>query len=113
MQLGDHPGVVITEGAAAVDQDPQHRELLIVNDRPQPTHPGADQRHRVRVGGVGFAALTGGEHPGARGQFRWHVDHLLTIGEQPVRDVFTDPVAALRSPTSARSNCLPNFSIAW
>ena len=98
MQLGDHPGVVITQGATAVDQQPQHGELLIVNDRSQSTHPGPDQRDRMRISGIGFAALTGGEHPDPRGQFRWHIDHLLTIGEQPVGDVFPDPVAALDRP---------------
>jgi hypothetical protein len=65
VQLGDHPGVVFAQRAAAVGQDPQHRELL-VNDHPaQAGHPGRGQRHQMRVGGIGLAALPGGEHPGA------------------------------------------------
>ena len=35
MQLGDHPGVVLTQGPTAVDQHPKHRELLVVHDRSQ------------------------------------------------------------------------------
>jgi hypothetical protein len=49
----------------------------IINDRPQPGHAGADQSDRMRVGGVGLAALPGGEHASSRGQLRWHVDDLL------------------------------------
>jgi hypothetical protein len=63
MQLGDHPGVVFTQRPASVHQDPQHRDLLVVNHRPQTNHPGGDQRDRMGVGGVGLAALTGSEHP--------------------------------------------------
>lgn len=40
MQLRDDPGVVLPQGPAPVDQHPQHGELLIVNDRAQPSHPG-------------------------------------------------------------------------
>ena len=52
----------------------------------------------MRISGIGFAALTGGEHPDPGGQLRWHIDHQLTIGEQPLGDVFPDPVAALDRP---------------
>ena len=99
VQLGDHPGVVLTERAAAVDQDPQHGELFVVDHRPQPGHPGADQRDRVRVGGVGLAALPGREHPGPGRQLGRDVDDLLAVGEQPVGDVLAD---ARRSPRSPR-----------
>ncbi len=113
MQLGDHPGVVLAEGAATVDQQPQHRQLLVVDDRAQPGHPGADQRDRMRVGRVGLAALTGREHPGAGRQLRRHVDHLLTVGEQPVRDVPADALAALDRPrplvgTASRTRASPD-----
>jgi hypothetical protein len=30
VELGDQPGVVLTQGSASVDQDPKHRELLVV-----------------------------------------------------------------------------------
>jgi hypothetical protein len=39
VQLGDHPGVVLTGGSAAVDQDPQQRKLLIVDHRSKTCHP--------------------------------------------------------------------------
>ena len=61
MQLGDHPGVVLAQGPAPVDQHPQHGQLLVVDDRPQPGHPDPDQGDGVRVRGVGLAALPGGE----------------------------------------------------
>ena len=102
MQLGDHPGVVLTQGPAAVDQDPQHRELLVVDHRTQPGHPGADQRDRVGVGGVGLAALAGREDPGPRRQLRRDVDDLLAIGQQPQRDVAADAAAALDRPDPVR-----------
>jgi hypothetical protein len=48
--------VVLTERPAAVDQDPQHRELLVVDHRPKPDHPGGDQRDGVGVGAEPTAA---------------------------------------------------------
>ena len=76
MHLGDHPGVVLAQRAAPVDQHSQHRELLVVDYRAQPGHPGADQGDGVRVGGIGLAALPGGEHPGSGGQLRRDVDDV-------------------------------------
>ena len=90
VDLGHLAGVVITQRAAPVDQDPQHRELLVVDDRTQAAHPGANQRDRVGVGGVGLAALPGREDPGSRGQFRWDIDDLLAFGQQPMSDVAAD-----------------------
>ena len=98
VQLADHPGVVLTQRPAPVDQHPQHRELLVVDHRSQPGHPGPDQGDRVGVGGVGLAALTGREHPRPGRQLRRHVDDLLAGSKQPHRDVVADPVAALDRP---------------
>jgi hypothetical protein len=42
VQLGDHPGVVLAQRPAPVGQDPQHCQLLIVDDGAQPGHPGGD-----------------------------------------------------------------------
>ncbi len=58
VQLGDHPGVVLTERPAPVSQDAQNWELLVVDDRSQAGHPGAHERDGVRVGGVGLAGCT-------------------------------------------------------
>jgi len=98
VQLRDHPGVVRTERPAPVGQDPQHRELLVVDDRTQAGHQGPDKSDRVRVGGVGLAALPGGEHPHPRRQLRWHVHHLLAVGQQSRGDVPSDAAAALNGP---------------
>ena len=112
VQLGDHPGVVLTQRPAPVDQDPQHRELLVVDDRTQPGHPGPDQGDRVGVGGVGLAALTGREDPRPGRQLRRHVDDLLAIGEQPHRDVAADAAAALDRPDPVRPLAARSSSIA-
>jgi hypothetical protein len=42
--------------------------------------------------------LTGGEHPDPCGQLRWHVHHGLAVGDQALRDVPTDAVAAFYRP---------------
>jgi hypothetical protein len=52
----------------------------------------------VRVCGVGLAALTGGEDPGAGGQLAWDVDDLLAVGEQTVGDAVADAGAAFDRP---------------
>ena len=107
VQLGDHAGVVLAQGPPPVSQDPQHRELLVIDDRAQASHPGGGQRDRVRVGGIGLAALPGGEHPGAGRQLGRHIHDLLTIGQQPVRDVPADALASLDRPASAPATAWP------
>ena len=47
---------------------------------------------------VGLAALTGGEHAGPGGQLRGHVHHGFAVGDQALRDVPADTVAALDRP---------------
>jgi hypothetical protein len=78
VQLRDHPGVVLAQRVSTVNQNPQHRQLLIVDHRPQPTHPGAEHRDGVRVGHIGLAALAGDQHPGPCRQLRRHVHDRLT-----------------------------------
>ena len=78
--LGDHPGVVLAQGAAPVDQHPQHRQLLVGDHGSQAGDPGRDQGHGVGVGGVGLAALPGGEDPHPRRELRWDVDDVLAVG---------------------------------
>ena len=102
VQLADLAGVFLADRAAPVHQQLQHLELRVGHDRAQPRHPGADQRDRVRVGGVGLAALPGGEHPGPRGQLRRHVHDVLAVGEEPVGDVPPDAFAALDRPHPLR-----------
>ena len=93
--------MVLAQRSASVDQHPQDRELLVVDHRSQPRHPGPDQRDGVGVGGVGLAALTGREHPRSGRQLRRHIDDLLAGSKQPHRDVVADPVAALDRPDPA------------
>jgi hypothetical protein len=47
-------------------------------------------------------ALTSREHPGPSRQLRWDVDDLLAGGDEPVRDVPPDPIAALHGPGPLR-----------
>ncbi len=88
-------GCALTERSAPVDQDPQHRELLVVDDRAKAGHPGTDQRHGVRIGRVGLTALTGHKHPGPRRQLRRDVDDLLTLTQPANRHLVADVRAAL------------------
>ena len=102
VQLSDHPGVVLAQRATAVDQDPEHGELLVVDHRTQAGHPGPDQGDRVGVGGVGLASLTRGEDPGPCRQLRWDIDDFLTVCEEPHRDVVPDAAALLDRPDPLR-----------
>lgn len=102
VQLADLAGVLLTDGASPVDQQPQHLELFVADHWPQPTHPGPDQGHGVGVGGVGLAALAGGEDPGPCRELRRHVDDLLAVGQQSHRDVPANAVAALDRPDPVR-----------
>jgi hypothetical protein len=77
MQLTDGACVILTQGPAPVGQDPEHRDLFVVDHAPQTGHPDPDQRDRVGVSGVGLAALTGRVYPRPRRQLRWHIDDLL------------------------------------
>jgi len=43
--------------APPVGQNPNHRKLLIADDRAQPRSAGSGQRDRVGIGGIGLAAL--------------------------------------------------------
>ena len=85
-------------GPASVDQEPQHRELLVVDHWTQPAHPGADQGHGVRIGGVGLAALTGREDPSPGRELGRDVDDFLVSSEESHRDVVADPETAFDRP---------------
>jgi hypothetical protein len=56
----------------------------------------------MRVGGVGLAALPGGEHPRMGGQLRRHIDDLLTVGQQPAGDMPANALASLDRPSPVR-----------
>ena len=56
------------------------------------------QRHRVRIHRVGFPSLASGEQAGPGGQLRWHTGDRLAVGDQALREVAADPIAALHRP---------------
>src|SRR5262245_44811154 len=56
------------------------------------------QRDRVRVGVVGLAALPAAIHPHQRGPARRHVQYRLAFGDESLRQVLADTVAALDGP---------------
>jgi hypothetical protein len=64
----------------------------------------------VGVGGVGLAALAGGEHPRPRRELGWDIDDLLTVAEQSQRDVPTN--AGQPSAHTPLGHCLPYLSTA-
>ena len=102
VQLADLAGVLLPDRAAPVHQQLQHLELLIGDHRTQPRHAGSDQSDRVGIGRIGLAALPGREHPRPSRQLGRHVHDVLAVGEEPVRDVPTDALAALDRPHPLR-----------
>ncbi len=63
---------------------------------------GSSDVDGVRVGGVGLAALTGGEHPRPRGQLGRHIDDGLAVGDQALREVTTHALTPFDRPTPLR-----------
>lgn len=98
MELADHAGVVLAQSASAVGKDSDDDQLLVVCDRSEPGHSGADKGDGVRVGSVGLASLTGGEHPRPGGQLRRDVDHLFTASQEAGGDVPADALAPFDGP---------------
>jgi hypothetical protein len=102
VQLADHPDVVLTQRPAPVSQDPQHHQLLVGDHRAQPRHAGGNQRDRVRIGGIGLAALAAGEHPRPGRQLGRHIHHTLAVSQQPAGDMPANALAALDRPDPLR-----------
>nr|WP_204296755.1 hypothetical protein [Actinoplanes capillaceus] len=71
--------------------------VAAVNEQPQ-CHGGVVDGDAVGIDRVGLAALAGGEHPGAGGQFRRDVKDGLAVGDQALGDVPADTVAARDRP---------------
>ena len=82
----------------AIGQQPQRHRRIIGGDDPQARAVQPGQRHRMRIDRVGLASLAGGEDAGPGGQLRWHIDDRFAIGDQALRDVAADAVAALHRP---------------
>ena len=64
---------------------------------------------------VGLAAMAPGVHPHPGGQLRGHVQHLLAIGHQPLRQGPARPAAALNRPAAllppSRERCQPPVAL--
>ncbi|HEV8559817.1 MAG TPA: hypothetical protein VGR06_26055 [Actinophytocola sp.] len=71
---------------------------IIRVDGAQAAAAQAGDRDAVRVDRVGFAALAGVEDPDSGRQFRRHVEHWFTVGDQALGDVSADAVAAFDGP---------------
>jgi hypothetical protein len=97
---GLHPGPC--EFFAAVDQHPQRLQLDAIGQHPQVLGADRDHRDRVRVVCVGLAVVPAIEQPGAGGELGGHVDHRLTVGQQPLRQRPAGAVTALDRPNPLR-----------
>src|SRR5215469_18405982 len=56
----------------------------------------------MRIRRIGLAAPASSERPGPGRQLGWHINNLLAVGEQPVRDVPADALASLDRPYPLR-----------
>ena len=102
MELADHPGVLLANSPTTVDQQAQQLQLLVIDNRSQPTHAHSDQRDRVGVSVIGLAALPGGEDPHPRRQLGGHIDHRLALGDELLGDMTSDAFTALDRPNPTR-----------
>ena len=85
-----------------VGQQPQRHGGVIHHHLAQARGAQRHHRDRVRVGGVGLAALPGGEHPGSRGQLGRYVHHRLTVGDQALRQMTAHARTSLDRPQTLR-----------
>jgi hypothetical protein len=87
---------------APVHQQPQSLEVHVVGQHPQTLGAHRDHGDRVRVVRVGLAVVAGVEHPRPGRQLRRHIHHMLTVGQQPLRQRASGTVAALDRPHPIR-----------
>ena len=102
MQPRYRRGAGVRQFLAAIGEQPQRHQLILARDWPQGRSAGRDHRDGMRVSGVRLAALPGGEHPGSRRQLRGHIHHRLAVGDQPLRDMAPDALAAFDCPGPLR-----------
>jgi len=102
VQPVDREGAGGSELVTSVHQQPQRDCRAIDLHGAKTWRAQRDQRDRVRVGGVGLAALPGGEHPSPRRQLRRYVHHRFTVGDQPLGDVATHSFASFHRPHPVR-----------
>ena len=86
------------EGFAAFDEHPEHLELRVDGQDPQVLGPDRGDRDRVRVVGVGLAAVPGVEQPGSGGELGRDVDDVLAGLEEALRERPADTTGAFDGP---------------
>jgi hypothetical protein len=104
-QLGQQPvqpahrlGAQLPELFAAIAQQPQAHQRIIRGDLGDVGAVQGGQPDRDGVVPVGLAAMALGVHAHPGGQLRWHVQHQLAVGHQPLRQGPARPAAALHRP---------------
>ena len=102
MQPADDLGTGPAEPVAAVHEQPQRDGGVIDHHEAQTAAAQAGHSHAVGVDRVGFAALTGVEHPHPGGQLGRHVQHRLAVRDQALGDMPADPSATLDCPDPVR-----------
>ena len=86
----------------AVTQHPQHHQFRIGAEFPQSLVAQRDHHNRVRVRGISLTALAGVEDACPGGQLGGHIQHALSIGQEPLRYRAPDPVSSLNGPDPLR-----------
>ena len=89
----------------AVGQHPQRLELAVELQHPQAAGADRDDRDRVRVAGVGLAVVAGVEEPDPGRELGRHIDDVLAVLEQPLRQRPAGAVGALDRPDPLRPGC--------
>jgi hypothetical protein len=87
---------------ATIGEQPQRDQFLVVAELVQPRRTHRDHRHRMCVGRVGLAGVTGVEDPHPGSQLGRHVDHHFTVGQQPLRQWAAHTVGTLDRPPTIR-----------
>jgi hypothetical protein len=97
---GRHP--LIRQLVAVVDQHPQRLELAVGREDTQVLAADGGHRDRVRVVGVGLAAMAGVQESGPGCQLGRDIDHPLAGLQQPLRQRTAHAEAALDCPLPVR-----------
>jgi Major Facilitator Superfamily len=83
-------------------QQPQRGQLRIRGHFPQSLVPQRHHHDRVRVRGIGLAALASVKDPGPGRQLGRHIQHSFAAGHQPLHQRTADPVRSLHRPDPVR-----------
>ncbi len=92
----------MTQPVTAVSQQPQRDGRAVSRNNLQPIGAQRDDGHRVSVGGIGLAALAGGEYPRPRRQLRRNIKNGLTVSDQPLGNMPANAAASPGRPHAVR-----------